>query len=235
MTAHADPGSASAGAVRGFTLLEVLAAVAILGLWYVVITHSSVLALHTQGESLRRLAAGAIADARLAELESDLLSGTVPPLGEVEEDEDSFRVKVEVAPFSQGWMPSEATDEAESGAAEESAADLPGLLAAETPGLLTDLYTLRVTVAWLEPDGFRLLTRASFAFDQESYLTKLEEAAAEGRQAEESSSAESTASKSKASKSKASKSKTSTSKASKSRSSMSKTSEPSPEPEEPSE
>jgi prepilin-type N-terminal cleavage/methylation domain-containing protein len=49
-------------AQNGFTLLEVLAAVAILSIWFIVIAGTSVQGLRAEGESRRRLEAGQMAD-----------------------------------------------------------------------------------------------------------------------------------------------------------------------------
>lgn len=162
-------------AKHGFTLLEVLAAVAILGLWYVVITHSSVLALYTEGENLRRLEAGAIADIRLAEIESVVQAVGISEIEDTDSEEGDYRVRVEVLPFSMGGAATAAS------AVDVQQPDLRAMLTSEMLGAVMHLRTLRVAVGWLEPDGPRIVSRTSFAFDEEAYIAQLEEAATRNR------------------------------------------------------
>ena len=70
--------SVSSRKKRGFTLLEVLAAVAILSIWFIVLMGSAIQGLRAEGVSKRRLEAAMIADRKLSELEAASLGGTVP-------------------------------------------------------------------------------------------------------------------------------------------------------------
>ena len=88
--------SESTCAQRGFTLLEVLAAVAILGIWYMVIAGLAMQGLRSEGESRRLLEASLVADAAIADLEGSVADGTPPPIEVTEEEKDDFLVITEV-------------------------------------------------------------------------------------------------------------------------------------------
>ena len=81
---------------RGFTLLEVLAAVAILGIWYMVIAALAMQGLRSEGESRRLLEASLVADAAIADLESSVAEGTPLPIEVTEEEKEDFLVITEV-------------------------------------------------------------------------------------------------------------------------------------------
>ncbi len=83
----------------GFTLLEVMAAVAVLGLVYVVVARGAMQGLQTEGDASRRLRASLLADRVLNDLELSLAGGSAPALGETETSEEEFTVVVEVSPF----------------------------------------------------------------------------------------------------------------------------------------
>ena len=83
----------------GFTLLEVLAAVAVLGIVYVVVAQGAIEGLQTQGDAGRRLRASLLADRTLSELELAVAAGAAPEIGETQASEEDFAVVVEVAPF----------------------------------------------------------------------------------------------------------------------------------------
>jgi prepilin-type N-terminal cleavage/methylation domain-containing protein len=86
-------------ASRGFTLLEVMAAVAILGLVYAVLARAATQGVVAEGESRRRMEAALLADERLADLETRLATGEVLADGTHEEELDPFRIEVQIEPF----------------------------------------------------------------------------------------------------------------------------------------
>ena len=88
----------------GFTLLEVMAAVAVLGLVYVVVARVAIQGLQIEGNASRMLRASLLADRALADLELELAGGTAPRVGETETREEDFTVVVEVSPFDVGDM-----------------------------------------------------------------------------------------------------------------------------------
>ena len=70
MISAEEKGRTGRNSRLGFTLLEVLGAVAVLGIWYFVLATIATDGLLKEGQSLRKLRAGLIADRMLAELEA---------------------------------------------------------------------------------------------------------------------------------------------------------------------
>jgi len=83
----------------GFTLLEVMAAFALLAIAYTTLGGAGAQSLQKEGEADRRLKASLIADRVLDGLEVAFDQGAAPPLGEEESDEGMFRVAVRVSPW----------------------------------------------------------------------------------------------------------------------------------------
>lgn len=141
---------------RGFTLIEVLAAIAILGLLYTLLSESAIQGLRSEKASLRRLEASLIADSWLAELEMQLGAGAVPPPGELEEEQGDFLVRMAVEPFD--LILPELGNET---TGQESTPVLSDL----TVDRSSPLRVIRVTVAWQEAAAEHRVTRTTFAFD----------------------------------------------------------------------
>ena len=74
---------------RGFTLLEVLASIAILGIVYTILAGVAARWLAAEGEARRRMQAALLADRALAEIEAQVVAGNVPPAGENEWQDES--------------------------------------------------------------------------------------------------------------------------------------------------
>lgn len=167
--------------LRGFTLLEVLAAVAVLALVYTSLARAAMQGLSNQGDASRRLRASVLADEALGQIEALLAAGTAPPVGQSElpsEDPD-FAIEVEVRAFEdvatalaaasapqEGELPSRATP----GAGEREAP--PELLVAAAGGA-PPLLEIAVRVRWLEGALEQEVTRASFAADPAIVATAL--------------------------------------------------------------
>lgn len=83
----------------GFTLLEVLAAVAVLGLVYSVLATSAIQGMRQEGDAGHRLRASLLADQRITEIEAQVALGQTPELGETEDEEEEFLVRTEVRPL----------------------------------------------------------------------------------------------------------------------------------------
>ena len=88
--------------ISGFTLLEVLAAVAVLGILFTVLSNVAIEGLRHEGESKRRIDASLIADRAMIDLETEFGSGIVPPTGRTEFMEGDFRIVVEVTDSGPG-------------------------------------------------------------------------------------------------------------------------------------
>jgi len=165
-------------AERGLTLLEVLGAVALLGILYTVLAGSTIDGLRSEGESRRRLAASLLADERMAEIELSLGSGAAPPLGSTSEEEDGFTVVTEVRAFEP--PPPRKDDESPSGeprslAARRAAADreeAPSLFAKPaSPTTPPALRSIDVVVRWEEGSDEREVRRTTYALDAEAIGT----------------------------------------------------------------
>jgi prepilin-type N-terminal cleavage/methylation domain-containing protein len=81
-----------------FTLLEVLAAVAILALVYTVLARVGIQGFRAEGGADRRLRASLLADDILAEIEGQIEMGNTPPIGEKEANRDEYAIRLRVAP-----------------------------------------------------------------------------------------------------------------------------------------
>jgi prepilin-type N-terminal cleavage/methylation domain-containing protein len=84
----------------GFTLIEVVCAVAILGILYTVLATSAIEALRAEGTGIRRIEASLLADTYVMQLEDVLESAGAPPIGETEEDHDPFTLALIVRPVA---------------------------------------------------------------------------------------------------------------------------------------
>jgi len=149
---------------RGFTLLEVLVAVALLGLVVSVLAGSAIEGMSYEGDAARRTRASLLADRALWQVEAALKLGAPPqPSHEESQEGEEFRISVDVQPLdlSQaglGALLAPAPDAA-GGTTPEPAPD------AGTAAALMPLFQVFVRVSWIE--GLRELevTRSTFAFD----------------------------------------------------------------------
>ncbi len=143
----------------GFTLLEVMAAVAILGVLYVVLATSAMQTLAALGESRRRLEASLLADKHLATAEEPLSLGTALELGERVEEVDIFLVTVDVREVDLALLGLDLI----SGDDDTSGPSILGGLGAAEPSSLREI---QVRVAWDEGDRVIELVRTTYGFDQ---------------------------------------------------------------------
>ena len=140
----------------GFTLFEVLAAIFILGLWYVVLAQVALRSVMAESDTERRLEASLIADRVLDDLEAELDLGPVQ-VGERREEQEDFAIVTRVAPFdATALLPA-----AEPGAPRPSAA--PSLLRATAGAAEPPLVVVEVEVLWGEGDLARSVRRTSYA------------------------------------------------------------------------
>ena len=140
-----------------FTLLEVMAAVALLGIVYTTLATAAMQGLRAEGVARRRMEASLLIDQYLADLERDLGAGVVPPVGTSEEELDAFLIVMEVRPFE---PPPEFLDEA------YPAEDAPSsFLAPADVGAAPVVITIDLTVFWVEGTGEASLRRTTFGYD----------------------------------------------------------------------
>src|SRR6185503_20810134 len=83
---------------RGFTLIEVMGAVLVLGLLFTWLAHVAMIGLRSEGTDRRRADAELLADLEISTLEASVTAGQMPKDGRIERDEEPFRVLIEVAP-----------------------------------------------------------------------------------------------------------------------------------------
>lgn len=173
MISAEEKGRTGRNSRLGFTLLEVLGAVAVLGIWYFVLATIATDGLLKEGQSLRKLRAGLIADRMLAELEAESLGGSKPVLidEEVQSEEpgdDIYTIKKQVAAFITYPAPSQSPREEEEEGFDTNL-PLPTLLGQNIPGFASHLYQINVVVAWTE--GYmaeETVHRTTYVFDMTS-------------------------------------------------------------------
>ncbi|MGH7337882.1 MAG: type IV pilus modification PilV family protein [Myxococcota bacterium] len=83
----------------GFTLLEVMAAVLVLGLLYTVLASRALIALRSEGNDRRRADAEMIADREMTEIETELRGELPPEDGLFESEEAPYKVISNIEPF----------------------------------------------------------------------------------------------------------------------------------------
>jgi prepilin-type N-terminal cleavage/methylation domain-containing protein len=161
-----DLGYQRASPRSGFTLLEVLAAVAILGGLYIVLAGVAMQGLRAEGESQRRLEASLLADRQLSDLEIQLEAGILPAVGRTETEQGPFEVALDVQPFEMP-LPEEGVEDGEGMESPPPEYD-PGAAALES------LLAIELTVTWLEGGEERSVGRTTYALDLEAASGQLE-------------------------------------------------------------
>ena len=156
---------------RGFTLFEVLGAVAILAIVYTTLSTVAIQWLRSEGESRRMLEASLLADWELSEFELELETGAAPEIGITEtEVEDGFTVTWEVTPLQVVIFDNATTNDQDANAsnlAGQSALVPAGSIGTTDRG---DVPFLRVAlkVSWFEAGNERSTTRTIFAVDEDA-------------------------------------------------------------------
>ena len=174
-----------------FTLLEVMAAVLVLGLIYTLLAQAAIRGVSAEGVSRRRVEASLIADFRLADLESQAALGQIPTSGSEEDDVGVYRVDVNVQSFDPtpmleamdaalkqrgglAWKhrspapkaPQKSDPSPNPSGGPADGAPVEDLLAAPRPGQDSRLRRIDVSVAWQEGDRVEQVLRTTFAFDR---------------------------------------------------------------------
>jgi len=154
---------------RGFTLLEVLAAVAVLAIAYTVLAGTAMQGLANEGETYRRLRASTLADLTISQIEAGL-AVAAPPVDESATEFEDFVVVTEVRPYDLGAfalaVQEEATGRRKLLKGSEAGATPPFQLLTVPPGAkASPLLEIVVRVRWLEGAYEREVTRTTFAAD----------------------------------------------------------------------
>ncbi len=142
-------------ALRGLTLLEVLAAAMIFGMVMTVLVGTSSTAIHHVGISARRLEANLLADEILADLEIQMRQGIAPAIDEDESVRDIYSIRVTRTALGAGGPEASAL----------AVPDVASLLGAELPEVAKHLNQYDIEVGWIEQSGPQRVTRTTFAFD----------------------------------------------------------------------
>ena len=171
--------SAVRGEGGGFTLLEVMAAVALLGTVYTVLGGAGIQGLQHEGESRRRIQASLLADALLAEIEGSIDAGRVAEAGKQQSREGDFAVEIEVAPLDL-VLPDDPNPLPAPPQSSGLGGKQPNIPDALSASLLhgdgrspSPLRRVTVRVAWTEGWGDRSVVRTTYAFDAESVRDEL--------------------------------------------------------------
>jgi prepilin-type N-terminal cleavage/methylation domain-containing protein len=162
----------------GFTLLEVLAAFALVAIAYTTLSGAGAQSLQKEGEAVRRLNASLIADRELHRLELLFDQGAAPPLGEEENVEGPYTVAVQVTPFDLAVPEPEkprALEREEDRARRPGESLRDGAGAAVGPSLIAGergqpgpLRRVDVVVRWDEGWSQAAVTRTTFGLDPQA-------------------------------------------------------------------
>ena len=156
----------------GFTLFEVLGAVALLAIVYTMLSTAAIRGLRSEGESRRMLEASLLADWELSGFELDFLDkGLAPVIGITEnEEQDGFTVTWEVTPLQTRIFKTTLDKELERNAANPDAQTAPVLdgqivaIDEDAPPFLQ----VELRVSWFEAGNERWVTRPIFAADEDA-------------------------------------------------------------------
>ncbi len=147
----------------GFTLIEVLGAVAILAILYTTLSTVAIRGLRSEGESRRMLEASLLADWELSEFELKLETGAATEIGITRSDEeDGFTVTWKVTPLQIAIFKS-ASEQEQSRKASNPAGQSGVANAGATPFLRVELR-----VSWFEAGNERSVARTIFAVDEDA-------------------------------------------------------------------
>jgi prepilin-type N-terminal cleavage/methylation domain-containing protein len=157
---------------RGLTLLEVMAAVVLLGVLYSFLATKTTQGIWQEYDARNRLEASLVADEVLAELELQLAAGTAITRSTDERELDDYVVITEISDYAH-----DPTAAATPGAAAGLAGlpNLPGLAAAGVPSVFgsgpsgSPSVVVRISVRVLWNDGIEdhAVVRETFGFDQQ--------------------------------------------------------------------
>ena len=163
-SAASSPTRARDRTVRaGFSLLEVLGAIAILGIWFAVIAELAMVGLRAEGRSHRMLLASLVADDVLSEIEIEMMSGRSPEVSSEEEERDGYTIRIDVEPYELELPAPEATpgDATGVGPATGPFEHLRG----SQPDAQSPILSIRIQVAWPEGHDEGSVTRYTFGTD----------------------------------------------------------------------
>jgi prepilin-type N-terminal cleavage/methylation domain-containing protein len=165
-------------ASHGFTLLEVLAAVAVIGVAFTSLAAWNIDGLRAESRAQSRLQASLVADQALADFESELAAGTTPPIGRLERELDGYAVRLEIESLELALEDPPTTPGAPRIQGEEAAG--PTLIAPPGSRRDTPLRLVRITVGFGDEGARDSVVRETFAFDAEAVATLMQGLEAQG-------------------------------------------------------
>jgi prepilin-type N-terminal cleavage/methylation domain-containing protein len=155
----------------GFTLLEVLGAVAILGISYMVLATAAIQAMQGIGQSQRRIEASLLADQTLIDVEISTETGQLIEPKLVTWQDGYFEVTLEIIDLSEVYQGK---------GLGENETSLLGFLGKEANGafapfresnlLLGYLREVQIIVQWIEGGEELNVTRTAFLYDQQGWI-----------------------------------------------------------------
>lgn len=152
----------------GLTLLEVMAAVALLGILYAYLAKAASQGILISGDSRWRLEASLVADEEMVALERQLLEGAPLEPGSSEAEQDRFRITREIEPYSL-VLPEPAPEKAPGKAA--AGESLLGSGDPSDPGILR---RVKIRVIWFDGIDEQSLERVTFAYDASAVLQMID-------------------------------------------------------------
>lgn len=155
-------------AERGFTLIEVLGAVALLALVYSTLSTVAIRGLRSEGESQRILQASLRADWEMSQLEMQIEQALLPEVGVTETEEDDLKLTWEVTGFRPplgGGEPNPLSPWP------QSAANKP--LFDDSGSPKPSFLQIVLRVSWLEGEQERSVQRITYAVDEGAALNSM--------------------------------------------------------------
>jgi len=135
-----------------------MAAVAVVAIVFSTLARVANEGLRSQGISKRRLEASLLADAQLAEIETQLAAGIAPEIGESESEEGPFSIVVKVTEFDiASAIPASGLGDTDT----KTEATLAGVLGDE----VSPVRAIEVAVTWLEGLDEYSVIRNTFGID----------------------------------------------------------------------
>jgi prepilin-type N-terminal cleavage/methylation domain-containing protein len=145
---------------RGFTLIEVMAAVAVVAIVFSTLARVASQGLQSEGTSKRRFEASLLADAALVEIEAQLADGIAPEIGSSEFEEGLFEVVVDVTAFDLSSVIPVGAFTTEN--SPDAGMAPPALLGGPDQ---TPLREITIAVSWTEGVNELRVTRTTFGID----------------------------------------------------------------------
>ena len=173
---------------RGFTLIEVLGAVALLAILYTTLSTIAIRGLRSEGESRRMLEASLLADWKLSEFELELETGAAVDIGFTEDEEqDGFTVTWDVTPLETPIFENLSANQKDTNPWDQ-VSQIAQAQAGQigTPGgAAAPFLQLELKISWFEAGNERSVTRTIFAVDEDA-AAEFATASAKKRGADES-------------------------------------------------